>query len=106
MTSAMALDALNPGVQPSAVALLAGYRYFFIHGSSFSPACQLSASDSSSGNLEECIAIQKTGFNTGRPQVEPDANTSRSSLPPERCRKVVNVSPRTSSMPLPWRLMF
>ena len=31
MTSAMALDALNPSVQPSAVTLLAGYRYSFIH---------------------------------------------------------------------------
>ena len=38
MPFAMALDALDASIQPGAVTLLAGYRYFFIHGSSFAPA--------------------------------------------------------------------
>jgi hypothetical protein len=31
MPFAMALDALDASIQPGAVTLLAGYRYFFIH---------------------------------------------------------------------------
>ena len=38
MPFAVALDAFDTGIQPSAVTLLAGDRYFFMHGSSFSPA--------------------------------------------------------------------
>ena len=37
MPSAVALDAFDTGIQPSAVTLLAGDRYFFSHGSSFQP---------------------------------------------------------------------